>query len=83
MLHLLGRESRRALDELGVVRIVAGEGQGIEGDLLFADRVIGQELGQACRRELRPGAGRRVKQRKLGEDFIEADRTDGTDRATL
>jgi hypothetical protein len=47
MLHLLGRERRGALDELGVVGVVAGERQGIHRDLLFADCMIGQELGQA------------------------------------
>src|SRR5262245_14095801 len=47
MLYLLRRELRGALDELGVLGIVAGERQGVHGDLLFADRVIGQELGQA------------------------------------
>ena len=77
MLHLFGRESRGALHELGVFRIVTGERQGIQGDLLFADRVIGQELGQVRRRELRPRAGRRVKQRKRGEDLLEADRIGG------
>jgi RNA polymerase sigma factor (sigma-70 family) len=74
VLHLLGRQRRGTLDELGVIRIVAGEGQGVHGDLLLADRVVGQELGQPRRRELRPRARRRVQQRKLGEDLVKAGR---------
>jgi hypothetical protein len=41
----LRRERRGALDELGVVGVVAGERGSIHGDLLLADRMIGQELG--------------------------------------
>ena len=54
MLHLLGRERRGALHELGIVGIVAGERQGVHGHLLLADRMIGEELGKIRRRELRP-----------------------------
>ena len=74
MLHLLGRERRRALHELGIVGVVAGERQGVHGHLLLADRMIGQELGKIRRRELRPRAGRRVQEREGGEDLLVADR---------
>ncbi len=54
MLHLFSREIRGAFDEFGVVGIVAGERQGIHCDLLFADRVVGEEFGQAGSGELGP-----------------------------
>jgi hypothetical protein len=74
VLHLFSRESRGALDELGVVRVVTGERKSVDRDLLLADRVIGEELRQVRRGELRPGARRLMEERKCGEDLLEADR---------
>jgi len=76
-LHLLGRQRRRALHELGVLRIEPRERQRIHGDLLLAHRMIRQELRQPRRRQLRPRAGCRMQQRQRREDLREVGRLGG------